>query len=104
VLLHSDRLDLKKSNINKSINLDQGLNYTITWRKPLPQIIKAGLGLFNFATTTNTILSYKTTLYALDEDSGIVNIKFMVSYQNVFGKFSIIVITEDNNYIELLSM
>jgi hypothetical protein len=76
-----------------------GYNFTLSWRQTLPIVIKAGLGLYNFQTGQNALLSYKTTLFSFGISSGIVNIDLIGGEARmVYMAYSVIIVTEENSY------
>jgi hypothetical protein len=74
--------------------LQGGYNFSVTWRETLPDVVSIGMGLYNFVTGDNGILSYQTQLLAADNTSAIVNVDLVGSKARmVYLAFSIVVIT-----------
>lgn len=89
--------------VNGSQNQPGTYNFNKTWRRTLPGVVNSGLGLYNFQTGTKALLSYKTQLSATIS-SGNISVELVGTQSRmVYLAFSIVVITESNNYIELLS-
>ena len=68
-------------------------------------MVSSGLSLFNFETGIYATLSYKTQLLSITNSSGLVNLQLVgPSVKIIYLAFSVLIITEHNIYVELVSI
>lgn len=82
-----------------------GYTFTKNWRATLPGTIHYGLGLINFVASPQKIISYQTLISSISTTTSEINFN-PVGYEAGFKYlyFSILIITEENNFVELVSL
>jgi hypothetical protein len=102
-LAQIDRISLWDSSNTTYLAASDGYKFSRTWRYTLPSIQSAALALFNFKTGPHRTLSFIAEFAYIDSAGGVVNMKPMGSDAGIVVlDFSVVVVTQDNNYIQLL--
>ena len=82
-------------------------NYSFakSWRYYLPGVISYSLGSANLLTPEYKIVSYRTSFNSIDTSGANITMEIVnVDAAMIYMLFSVIVITENNNYVELISL
>ena len=80
-----------------------GYNFTFAWRTSLATRTSIGLGLYNFEAGVHKFMSFEGVVVVSNASSMIVNINPVATDSGInYLAFSVIVITENNNFVELL--
>lgn len=104
-ILTSDRFTPWNANGTANGPTPGGHNFTLTWRSTLPSVLSASLTLYNFKTAPNSILSFRTSFSSVNTTSAVVNLNPVGSQSLLtYISFSVIVITQDTNSIEILTV
>ena len=73
---------------------------TVTWRRTLPNIFSAALGLYNFKAGLHKMLSFKAEFTYISTTNGTVTlVQNLVDSGLTYMAFSVIIVTEDNPYV-----
>ena len=72
IFSHSDRIFLWSTNGSDHRQSVGGYSFGLTWRSALPGVHTSALGIFNFKTGPNSILSFKAELQNMTVSGGTV--------------------------------
>ena len=82
-----------------------GYNYSLSWRQALPGVHASCMALYNFQTSYNSILSYKTSFPTISTATATANLQLVGSGVDLISlSFSIIIITQPSLELELLTL
>ena len=80
-----------------------GYSFPISWRYSLPRVQPSALGAYNFETGPNYMLSFQAELTSMTTTGGAVLLEPKGAKAGIiFLAFSVIVVTQDTNYLELI--
>ena len=100
---HSDRIFLWSTNGPDHRQSAGGYSFSLTWRSALPGVHASALGIFNFKTGPNSILSFRAELQNMTISRGAVLLEPKGTQAGiVFLAFSLVIVTQDTNYLELV--
>ena len=100
---HSDRIFLWSTNGSDHRQSAGGYSFDLTWRSALPGVHASALGIFNFKTGPNSILSFRAELQNMTISGGTVLLEPEGTQAGiVFLAFSLIIVTQNTNYLELI--
>ena len=99
-----DRISLWSASGPSHAEVVGGYNFALSWRYSLSGVHSSALGLYNFKTGPNSYLGFTAELKNMTNNGGFILFKPIGAQANiVFLAFSVIVVTQDTNFIEVLA-
>jgi hypothetical protein len=81
-----------------------GYNFSLTWRHSISGVFATALGLYNYKVASRYILSYKAELLSPSTTGATLNVDPVSTDAGiVFLAFTVVVITQDQSYLELVT-
>ena len=82
-----------------------GYSFDVSWKYVLPGVYSSGLCLYNFKTGPLSFLNNEAELIGVNTTGGTVNLSPKTPNAGiVYIAFSVVIVTQDVSYLELLSV
>jgi hypothetical protein len=102
--LYLDRLFVWNTQGQTQLQTTGGFNFSLTWRHSLSGVFATALGLYNFKVAPHYVLSYRAELLSLSITGATLNLEPVGGEAGIiFLAFTLVVITEDSSYLELVT-